>query len=76
MGGWVTLTIGILTLLRTDAMVDYTGHAAVLCLMLALLARPVSRFWQFPLRYRRVLGVGAYVLSLAHTGHMLDHTYE
>ncbi|PSB27365.1 sulfite exporter TauE/SafE family protein [Stenomitos frigidus] len=76
MGGWVTLTIGILTLLRTDAMVDYTGHAAILCLMLALLARPISRLWPFPLRYRRVLGVGAYILSLAHTGHMLDHTFE
>ena len=76
MGGWVTLAIGILTLLRTDAMVDYTGHAAILCLMLALLARPVSHFWQFPLRYRRVLGVGAYVLSLAHIGHMLAHTFE
>ncbi|XHX76282.1 MAG: sulfite exporter TauE/SafE family protein [Stenomitos frigidus ULC029] len=76
MGGWVTLAIGVLTLLRTDDMVDYTGHAAILLLMLALLARPVSRFWQFPLRYRRVLGVGAYVLSLAHTGHMLTHTFE
>jgi uncharacterized protein len=76
MGGWVTLAIGILTLLRTDAMVDYTGHAAIAFLMLALLARPISRLWSFPLRYRRVLGVGAYVLSLAHTGHMLDHTFE
>ncbi|XGW00569.1 MAG: sulfite exporter TauE/SafE family protein [Leptolyngbya sp. BL-A-14] len=76
MGGWVTLTIGILTLLRTDEMVDYTGHAAILCLMLALLARPISGFWSFPLRYRRAFGVGAYILSLAHTGHMLDHTFE
>ena len=76
MGGWVTLTIGILTLLRTDEMVDYTGYAALLCLILALIARPISRFWSFPLRYRRALGVGAYVLSLAHTGHMLDHAFE
>ena len=31
MGGWVTLTIGIITLLRTgDTMVDYTGHAALI----------------------------------------------
>jgi sulfite exporter TauE/SafE len=28
LGGWVTLVIGILTLLRSDAMVDYTGHGA------------------------------------------------
>src|SRR4028118_1955038 len=76
LGGWVTLTIGILTLLRTDAMVDYTGHASLILLMLALIARPIHRFWAQPLRYRRAIGVGAYVLALAHTGHMLDHTLQ
>ncbi|MBV8886934.1 MAG: sulfite exporter TauE/SafE family protein [Chroococcidiopsidaceae cyanobacterium CP_BM_RX_35] len=76
MGGWVTLIIGVLTLLRTGDMVDYTGHAALFCLMLALLARPLSCFWPQPLRYRRGLGVGAFVLSLAHTGHMLDHALD
>ncbi len=76
LGGWVTLTIGILTLLRTDAMVDYTGHAAIILLMLALIARPISSLWPHPLHYRRALGVGAYVLALAHTGHMLDHTLQ
>lgn len=74
LGGWVTLTIGILTLLRTSEMVDYTGHAALFCLILALIARPISRFWPQLLRYRRALGVGAFVLSVAHTLHMLDHT--
>jgi len=74
MGGWVTVAIGILTLLRTDEMVDFTGHAALLCLMLALLARPVSKFLPQLLRYRRALGVGAFVLAVAHTFHMLDHT--
>lgn len=73
-GGWVTLTIGILTLLRTGEMVDYTGHAALVCLILALIARPISRVWPQPLRYRRALGVGAFVLAIAHTGYMLDHT--
>ncbi|NQE32876.1 sulfite exporter TauE/SafE family protein [Microcoleus asticus] len=73
-GGWVTVAIGILTLLRTDEMVDFTGHAALLCLMLALLARPVSKFLPQLLRYRRALGVGAFVLAVAHTFHMLDHT--
>lgn len=76
LGGWVTLTIGILTLLRTDAMTDYTGHAALFCLMLALVARPISRLWPQPLRYRRALGVGAFVLAIAHTLHMLDHTFN
>jgi uncharacterized protein len=76
LGGWVTLTIGILTLLRTDAMVDYTGHASLILLMLALIARPIHHFWAQPLRYRRAIGVGAYVLALAHTGHMLEHTLQ
>ncbi|MBD1938275.1 sulfite exporter TauE/SafE family protein [Microcoleus sp. FACHB-68] len=74
LGGWVTLTIGILTLLRTDEMVDYTGHGALLCLLLALIARPLSRLWPALLHYRRALGVGAFVLSVAHTFHMMDHT--
>ncbi|NEO99193.1 MAG: sulfite exporter TauE/SafE family protein [Symploca sp. SIO2E9] len=76
MGGWVTITIGILTLLRTDAMVDFTGHGALLLLMLALIARPVSGLWAGLLHYRRALGVGAFVLAIAHTGHMLDHTLD
>jgi len=76
LGGWVTLTIGILTLLRTSDMVDYTGHAALILLMLALIARPISGFYSAPLRYRRAMGVGAYVLALAHTGHMLAHTLQ
>jgi sulfite exporter TauE/SafE len=77
MGGWVTVVIGAIALLRTgDTMVDYTGHAALLCLMLALIARPVSDFWAAPLRYRRGLGVGAYVLSVAHTTHMMEHSLQ
>ncbi len=76
LGGWITLLIGILTLLRTDEMVDYTGYGALVCLILALIARPISRFWAFPLQYRRALGVGAFVLSVVHTLHTLDHTFE
>jgi hypothetical protein len=75
LGGWITLAIGLLTLLRTgDTMVDYTSHAALICLMLALIARPTSRLWPSLLKYRRTLGVGAYVLALAHTAHMMEHT--
>lgn len=76
LGGWVTLSIGLITLLRTDAMVDLTGHSALLLLMLALAARPLSRVWDSPLRYRRLIGVAAFVLSLAHVGHMLDHSLD
>ncbi|MGB3236979.1 MAG: sulfite exporter TauE/SafE family protein [Geitlerinemataceae cyanobacterium] len=74
LGGWVTLAIGILTLLRSDAMVDLTGHASLLLLMLALVARPISRVWKAPLGYRRAIGVGAFVLAVAHTAHMMEHT--
>lgn len=74
LGGWVTLAIGIVTLFRTGAMVDYTGHAALLGLMLTLIARPISRFWAAPLQYRRGLGVGTFLLSIAHLLHSLDHT--
>ncbi|MEM8830190.1 MAG: sulfite exporter TauE/SafE family protein [Cyanobacteria bacterium P01_G01_bin.19] len=74
LGGWITMSIGILTLLRTDAMIDYTGHGALIFLMLALVARPVSEFWAAPLQYRRAIGVGAFALSLAHAAHMLDHS--
>jgi uncharacterized protein len=75
MGGWVMLFIGSLTLLRTSEMVDYTGHSALILLILALVARPLSRLWPGLMRYRRALGVGAFILSLAHTVHILDHTF-
>jgi len=77
LGGWITVAIGVITLLRTgDTMTDYTGHASLFCLMLALIARPISRLWAAPLQYRRVLGVGAFVLALAHTTHMMAHTLD
>jgi uncharacterized protein len=72
--GWVTIAIGVLTLFRTGEMVDLTGYIALICLILALVARPLSRIWAFPLHYRRVLGVGAFIFSLAHTAHTLEHT--
>ncbi len=75
MGGWVMLAIGVLTLLRTSEMVDYTGHGALLLLMLALVARPLTRLLPWLLRYRRGLGVGAFGLAIAHTAHMLDHAF-
>jgi hypothetical protein len=73
LGGYFTLAIGVLTLFRTDAMVDYTGHGALLLLVLALIARPLAHWWAAPLQYRRAIGVGAFALTLAHTSHMLDH---
>ncbi len=74
LGGWITLIIGILTLLRTQTMIDYTGHGALILLMLALIARPISYWWKGLLQYRRLIGVGAYVLAIAHILHQLDHS--
>jgi sulfite exporter TauE/SafE len=77
LGGWVTLAIGVITLLRTgDTMVDYTGHAALICLVMALVARPISKLWAAPLYYRRALGVGAFVLSVLHTVHTMEHSLQ
>ncbi|MBD2163959.1 sulfite exporter TauE/SafE family protein [Calothrix membranacea FACHB-236] len=77
LGGWVTLAIGAITLLRTgDTMADYTGHAALFCLIVALIARPISGIWASPLRYRRAFGVGAFVLSVVHTFHMIEHLLQ
>jgi sulfite exporter TauE/SafE len=77
LGGWITLLIGILTLTRTgDAMTDYAGYGAILLLILALIARPISKLWSGPLHYRRVLGVGAFLLSLAHTIQMVQHSWN
>ena len=76
LGSWLTLAIGILLLLRNDDMVDYTGHGALLLLMIALVARPLSKFWVQPLKYRRAIGVGAYILAIVHTSQMIDHTFR
>ncbi|MFQ4137667.1 sulfite exporter TauE/SafE family protein [Nodosilinea sp. PGN35] len=71
LGGWITLIIGLLTVFRGSGSVDLTGHGALVCLVLALIARPVSHLWAPLLIYRRALGVGAFVLSVAHLGHMV-----
>lgn len=76
LGGWLTLVIGLLTLFRNDEMHDLTGHVALLLLMLALVARPIHRLWAAPLQYRRIIGVSAFVLSMAHTLHSFDHTWN
>ncbi|MBM0741192.1 sulfite exporter TauE/SafE family protein [Phormidium sp. CLA17] len=73
MGGWVTISIGLLILLRTGEMEDYTSHGALSLLMVALVARPISRLWATPLRYRRALGVGAFALAVAHSLHVIQH---
>jgi uncharacterized protein len=77
LGGWLTVVIGTLLLLRTgDTMRDYSGHGAFICLFWALIARPISRLWSAPLNYRRLLGVGAFVLSVMHVVHMASHAWN
>ncbi|EDX87693.1 Ferric reductase like transmembrane component family [Synechococcus sp. PCC 7335] len=77
LGGWITVVIGILLLLRTgDMTTDYSGHVAIVCLTLALIARPISRLWSGLLHYRRLLGVGAFALSLLHVLHMVSHAWQ
>jgi uncharacterized protein len=76
LGGWVTLSIGIVTLLRTGEMIDYTGHLSLGLWILLLVARPISRIWPSLLQYRRGLGVGAFLLALAHTGHVLSMGWD
>jgi len=73
LGGWLTIAMGLLTLTRTDAMYDISGYGALLCLWLALTARPLSKLLPWLLVYRRALGVGALVLSIVHGLMMLDH---
>lgn len=76
LGGWITLLIGVLTLARTGAMVDYTGHASLVCLALALVARPVSKLFPLLLQCRRLLGVCAFMLAIAHVGHLLSMGWD
>ncbi len=75
LGGWLTIAMGLLTLTRSDAMYDISGYTALLCLWLALTARPLSKLLPWLLPYRRALGVGALVLSVVHSLMMLDHAF-
>jgi sulfite exporter TauE/SafE len=77
LGGWITIIIGVITLFRSgDTMVDYSGHGALVCLVLSLIARPISHLWASPLRYRRFFGVSAFILSAVHTMHMMEHSLQ
>lgn len=77
LGGWLTLLIGVFLLFRTgDAMTDYSGYAAIVCLIIALVARPLHRVWPALLTYRRLFGVAAFVFSVLHTVHMLAHSWN
>ncbi|MGK7912192.1 MAG: sulfite exporter TauE/SafE family protein [Synechococcus sp.] len=77
LGGWLTLGIGVLTLMRVgESTGDYAAYAAVFFLALTLIARPLHRIWPSILTYRRGLGVGAFVLSAVHGLHVLVHAWD
>lgn len=76
-GGWMAILVGILTLGRSgETMSNATGYGAIICLGLALIARPLSKLWPALISYRRLLGVGAAVLSVAHTLHVVVHGWD
>jgi uncharacterized protein len=69
-GGWIAISVGMITLGRSgDSTSD--GYGALICLILALIARPVSKLWPWLLSYRRLLGVSAVVLAITHMLHMI-----
>ena len=77
LGGWITLLIGLLTLSRTgSAMMDYSSYGGLVCLILALLARPLAPLWPTLLTYRRFIGVSAFVLSTLHLFQILQHRWN
>jgi uncharacterized protein len=76
-GGWIAIIVGIMTLGRSgETMSDGTGYGAIVCLILALVARPLSKLWPGLLGFRRLLGVGAVVLSIAHLLHVVVHNWD
>jgi uncharacterized protein len=77
LGGWLTLTIGLLTLGRSgNTHSDWTGHGALLLLMLALVVGPLARLkWINLLPMRRLIGVSAFVLAMVHSLHMAEHSF-
>jgi sulfite exporter TauE/SafE len=72
--GVVAIAIGGITILRTDGMFDWSGHTSLFLLSWALAARPLARWWPTPLRYRRAIGVAAFILAIGHLGYQADHS--
>jgi len=76
LGGWITLLIGVLTLMRTGNMEDYSGYASLIALGLALVARPLHRLVPMLLPCRRMLGVSGFVLAVIHVAHLITMGWD
>ncbi|MEM1368325.1 MAG: sulfite exporter TauE/SafE family protein [Cyanobacteria bacterium P01_H01_bin.15] len=77
LGGWLTLIIGVLTLLRSgEGHSDYTGYGSLVALILALVARPLHRLYPALLSYRRAFGVGAFMLAFVHVLAIVAHSWS
>jgi len=73
---WISVVMGVIVLSKTDGMGHHLGHAGILFLMLALIARPISFFWNQPLKYRRTIGIFAFATALAHAIYALFHVLD
>jgi len=54
-------------------MLSLSGHIAILCLALTLIAGPIRRLWSLPLTHRRALGVSSFILVLVHLSQVLEN---
>ena len=73
-GDWLSLVLGATILSQTMGMSHCIEHIALFLLMLALAARPVCIWWDWPLKHRRLIGLGAFILSVVHAVHKLTHS--
>ena len=73
-GDWLSIVLGVIILSQTMGMSHYVEHTALFLLMLALVARPICVWWDWPFKHRRLIGLGAFILSVVHTFHKLAHS--
>ena len=72
-GDWLSIILIAIILHQTIGMSLYLAHLGLFFLMLSLIARPICSWWDWLFKHRRLIGISAFVLSVVHTTHMLDH---
>ncbi|NJK72331.1 MAG: hypothetical protein HC926_03010 [Synechococcaceae cyanobacterium SM2_3_60] len=77
LGGWLTIAIGLTTILRTGGHLwDGLAYAALVLLSLALLARPLQPVWPQLLPWRRGIGLVGFGLAVAHSLQSVAHHWQ